>query len=55
MERRQEKKIGQDIFYKEVKLATLAEGDPKAPFLIATTLWCSGGRFSTPWIAPRYP
>ena len=31
---------------KKVKSATVVEGDPKAPFSIATTLWCRGG--STP-------
>ena len=35
-------------------MATLVEGDPKAPFLIATTPRCKGGRFSFPWIAPLY-
>ena len=29
-----------------VKLATLVEGDPKAPFSIATTQRCRGGRYS---------
>ena len=33
---------------KKVKLATLVEGDPKAPFSIATTLRCRGGRYSFP-------
>ena len=37
-----------------VKLATLAEGDPKAPFSIATALRCVGGRNSFPWIVPLY-
>ena len=31
-----------------VKLATIVEGDPKAPFSIATTLRCWGGRSPTP-------
>ena len=35
----------------KVKLSTLVEGDPKAPFSIATTPWCRGGRYSIPWIA----
>ena len=39
----------------KVKLATIVEGDPKAPFPIATTPRCRGGRFSFPWIAPLYP
>ena len=38
-----------------VKLVTLVEGDPKAPFSIATTPKCWGGRYSFPWIAPLYP
>ena len=36
-------------------LATVVEGDPKAPFSIATTPSCEGGRYSFPWIAPLYP
>ena len=39
----------------KVKLATLVEGDQKAPFSIATTPRCRGGRYSFPWIAPLYP
>ena len=35
-------------------LATIVEGDPKAPFSIATTPRCRGGH-SIPWIAPLYP
>ena len=31
-----------------VKLATGVEGDPKAPFSIATTPRCRGGRYSFP-------
>ncbi len=38
-----------------VKLATVVKGDPKAPFLIATTPKCRGGHYSFPWIAPHYP
>ena len=38
-----------------VKLVTVVEGDPKAPFSIATTLRCRGGRISIPWIARLYP
>ena len=37
------------------KLVTVVEGDPKAPFSIATTPRCRGGRYSIPWIAPLYP
>ena len=39
----------------KVKLATIVEGDPKAPFSIATTPSCRGGRYPFPWIAPLYP
>ena len=31
------------------------DDDPKAPFSIATTLRCSGGHYSFPWIVPLYP
>ena len=41
--------------YIRVKLATIVEGDPKAPFSIATTPRCRGGRYSIPRIAPLYP
>ena len=37
-----------------IKLATVVEGDQKAPFSIATTPSCWGGRYSFPWIAPIY-
>ena len=33
---------------KQVKLATVVEGDPKATFSIVTTLRCRGGRYSFP-------
>ena len=36
-------------------LATLVEGDPKAPVSIETTLRCRGGRYSISWTAPLYP
>ena len=36
-------------------MATLVEGDPKAPFSIAITLRCRGGRYSILRIAPLYP
>ena len=39
----------------EVKLVTVAKGNPKAPFSIATTPRCKGGRYSFSWIAPLYP
>ena len=53
-------KIQQTIFFCfrwlwKVKLATLVEGGPQAPFLIATTPKCRRGRYSIPWIAPLYP
>ena len=38
-----------------VKLATIVEGDLKAPFSIATTPRCKGGLYSFPWIVPLYP
>ena len=37
-----------------LKLATLVEGDPKAPFSIAITPRCREGHYSFPWIAPLY-
>ena len=37
------------------KLATVIESNPKAPFSIASTPKCRGGRHSFPWIAPPYP
>ena len=39
----------------KVKLVTVVEGDQKAPFSIATTPRCKGGRYSFPRIAPLYP
>ena len=39
----------------KVKLATVAEANPKAFFSIATTSRCRGGCYSFPWIAPLYP
>ena len=43
------------IKLKKVKLATLVQGELKAPFSIATTPRCQGGRFSISWIAQLYP
>ena len=43
----------QAVGYK-VKFATSVEGDPKAPFSIATAPRYRGGRYSIPWIAPLY-
>ena len=34
--------------YIYIKLATIVEGNPKAPFSIATTPMCRGGRYSFP-------
>ena len=42
------------LIYKLLKLATVVEGHPKAPFSIATTPRCRGGSYSFPWIAPLY-
>ena len=39
----------------KVKLATLVEGDLKAPFLIGTTPRCRKERYSNTWIATLYP
>ena len=33
----------------------LIEGEPKAPFSIATTPRCRGGRYFIPSVAPLYP
>ena len=41
--------------FKYVSKLTIVEGDPKAPFSIATTSRCTGWRYSFPWIAPLYP
>ena len=38
----------------KVNLATIVEGDQKAPFSIATTLRCRGGHYIFPCIAPFY-
>ena len=37
-----------------MKLTTIVKVNPKAPFSIAITPRCSGGRYSFPWIAPLY-
>ena len=41
----------------KVKLATMVEGDQKAPFSFAHFHWGvrGGGRYFFPWIAPLYP
>ena len=38
----------------KVKLATLVEDDPKAPFSVATSPRCMGGRHYIPWIVLLY-
>ena len=43
------------LLFRHSKLATVVEGDQKAPFSIATTPRCRGGCYSFPWIAPLYP
>ena len=40
------------IYKSKVKLATVVEGYPKAPFSIASTARFSGGRYSFPWFSP---
>ena len=45
-----------DINSKKVsKVVDRSRGDQKAPFSIATTPMCKGGRYSFTWIAPLYP
>ena len=39
----------------KVKLATVVEGNQKAPFSMATTVRHRGGRYSFHWMAPLYP
>ena len=43
------------IYLQSNKLTTVAEGDLKAPFSIATTSRCKGGHYFFPRIAPLYP
>ena len=43
------------IYIYVVSWPTIVEGDPKAPFLIATTTRFRGGSYSLPWIAPLGP
>ena len=43
------------IYKSKVKFATVVEGNPKAPFPVATTPKYQGGFSSFPWIAPFYP
>ena len=45
----------QMINSKKKMLATIVEGDPKAPFSIATTPRCRRVRYSFPWIVLLYP
>ena len=52
------KELGQVYFVVntiiKVKLTTVVEGDPKAPFSIAIKPRCRGGRYSFSWNAPLY-
>ena len=43
------------MYVKSSKMATLVNGDLKAPFSIATIPKCTEARYSFPWIAPLYP
>ena len=38
----------------KVESVSVAKGDPKSPFSIATTPMCRVGRYSVPWIAQLY-
>ena len=40
---------------RKVNMATVVEGDQKAPLSIATTPRDRGGRYYFPWIASLYP
>ena len=42
------------ILNKKVKLASVVNGDPKAPFSIATTPGCKGGHYLFHLISPLY-
>ena len=41
-----------NIFRIYLYLPTIVQGNPRAPFLIASILWCWRGCYSFPWIAP---
>ena len=43
------------IVYYKVNVVTLVEGDPKAPYYLATTPWCRGGRYLISCITQLYP
>ena len=43
------------LSYLLLMLATIVEGDQKAPFYIANTLRCREGCYSFLWIAPLHP
>ena len=47
--------VSVNVVQKSWHMATVVEGDQKAPFSIATTVRCRGGRYSFHWIAPLYP
>ena len=44
-----------NLYISKVKLATVVEGNPKAPFTVATTSRCRGGCYTFLWIDPLYP
>ena len=44
-----------DDVYKQVKLETVVDGEPKAPFSLTTEPRCREGYYSFSWIAPLYP
>ena len=43
------------FFVSKVNLATVVEGDQKAPFSVASTPRCRGGCYTFPGISPLYP
>ena len=51
---RNEKIKNKSLCYIYIKFVTLTEGYSKAPFSIATSPRCRGGRYYFPWIAPLY-
>ena len=50
-----QKKVSLLFSYINSKVGDFSKVDPKAPFSIASTLRCRGGRYSILWIAPLYP
>ena len=47
--------LDKNVYISLYVYATVVKGDPKAPFSIATTPKCRGGRYSIPRIASLYP